>query len=277
MGTQGFLFTNALQIPDLFMGPYQTTERFGFLIFSLMLVCAILHENFLAMKGESSYTGLLIRGLLVVGLLILYERFFVWVVYGSDLLAKAILPEEEFKQVVQAVFREILEEKDLGVLKFFSIITVLNFITYSFAMALLGVLTWLRFMLLALLYVLGPILIGAGIYKGTAQGLRFWLKSLVSVSLWTVVLAILMKVVSTMNLTAIYEAAETNASFVFSANILFILLFISVPILTHQIASGGAVSGLATTAIGIGSALAGRAALAGAGKVGERIRGGGPR
>jgi hypothetical protein len=253
--TDQFLFTNVLQIPDLFSSPYQTTIRIAFILFSIMFIAAVLHENMEALRGKSDYTGLFIRTILVIGLLVIYERFFVWIVYGMDLLSKAILPEEEFKQVVQAVFHEIGQNKDLGVLKFFSVITVLNFVTYTIALALLGVLSWLRFMFLALLYVLGPVLIGTGVYKSTSQGLGFWLKSLISVASWTVVLSILMKVIATMNITSIYLPHETNSASVFAANILFILLFISVPLISHQITNRGSLSGLGSAVIGIGTAF----------------------
>lgn len=250
------LFTNALQIPSLFVGPYETTFRIALLIFSLMFVVAILHENIQSLKGESDFIGLFIRTILVLSLLLIYERFFTWIVYGMDLLAKAILPEEEFKQVVQVVFHEIKEKKDFGLLKFFSIMTVLNFITYAVAIALLGVINWLRFVFLSLLFVFGPILAAFGVYKSTSQGLQFWLKSLISVSLWIVVLAILMKVISTMNLASIYLPKETNSAAVFAANILFILLFISVPLISHQITTSGSLSGLGSAVIGIGTAFA---------------------
>ncbi len=253
--TDQSLFTNALQIPNLFSSPYGTMRGISFFLFSVMFVIALLHENFEAIKGTSDYRGLLIRVLLIVSLLIFYERFFTWIVYGMDLLSKAVLPEEEFKEVIKAVFHEIGEKKDFGVLKFFSVITVLNFITYAVALALLGVITWLRFVFLSLLFVFGPILIAIGVYRATSQGLGFWLRSLVGVSSWTVVLSILMKVISTMNVTSIYVPRETNSASVFAANILFILLFISVPLISHQVTSSGTLSGLGSAVIGLGTAF----------------------
>ena len=258
MPTDQILFTNALQIPDLFSSPVETTMRLAFILFSLMLPVAILHENIQTIKDSSDYPGLFIRAVLVLGLLLVYQRFFTWIVYGTDLLAKAILPEEEFKEVVRQVFQEIGKGKDLGILKFFSIMTTMNFITYAVALALLGVITWLRFVFLALLFVVGPILIGVAVYKEVSQGLRFWVKSLISVSSWTVVLSVLMKVISVMNLTSIYLPQETNSASVFAANILFILLFISVPIIAQQITSGGTLSGLGSAVIGIGTAFIAR-------------------
>jgi hypothetical protein len=258
MPADQFLFTNALQIPDLFASPVATTMRLAFILFSVMLPVSILHENVQTLKDSSDYPGLFIRIILVVGLLIVYERFFTWIVYGMDLLSKAILPEEEFKEVVRQIFQEIGKGKDLGILKFFSIMTAMNFITYALALALLGVITWLRFVFLALLFVVGPLLVGVAVYKEVSQGLRFWIKSLVSVASWTVVLSILMKVISVMNLTSVYLPRETNTASVFAANILFILLFISVPIISHQITSGGTLSGLGSAVIGIGTAFIAR-------------------
>jgi len=220
-----------------------------------MFIVAVLHENFLVMKDRSDFKGLFIRVVLVVGLMILYERFFVWIVYGTDLLAKAILPHEEFQEVVKTVFREITEKKDLGGFDTRIILTILNYLTYIVALIALGVLNWLRFVFLSLLYVFGPVLVAFGVYKSTSQGLVFWLRSLVAVSLWTVVLSILMKVISVMNVIAIYLPEETNAAAVIAANVLFILLFISVPLISHQITSSGSISGLGSAVVGIGTAF----------------------
>ena len=258
MNNQGFLFTNVLQIPDLFSSAYGVTASAAAVLFPIMFIAAILHENFQVMKDRSDYAGLFIRTILVVGLMILYERFFVWIVYGTDLLAKAILPHEEFQEVIKTVFREITEKKDLGGFDTRIILTVLNYLTYIIALVALGVLNWLRFVFLSLLYVFGPVLVAFGVYKSTSQGLVFWLKSLVSVSLWTVVLSILMKVISVMNVIAIYLPEETNAAAVIAANVLFILLFISVPLISHQITAGGSISGIGSAVVGAGTAFIAR-------------------
>ncbi len=258
MNDQGFLFTNVLQIPNLFESAYATTAAAGAIIFPLMFIVAVLHENLLAMKDRSDYTGLFVRVVLVVGLMILYERFFVWVVYGTDLLAKGILPHEEFQEVIKAVFREITQKKDLGGFDTRIILTVLNYLTYIVALVTLGILNWLRFVFLALLYVFGPVLIAFGVYKATSQGLVFWIRSLVSVSLWTVVLSILMKVISVMNVIAVYLPEETNSAAVIAANVLFILLFISVPLISNQVTSGGSISGLGSAVVGLGTAFVAR-------------------
>ncbi|MDA9101348.1 hypothetical protein N9K06_01585 [Omnitrophica bacterium] len=258
MNSQGFLFTNVLQIPNLFSAAYGSTAAAAAVMFPVMFIAAVLHENFLAMKDRSDYTGLFVRALLVVGLMIFYERFFVWVIYGTDLLAQSIMPHGAFQDVIKAVFREITQKRDLGGFDTRIILTVLNYLTYIIALVTLGILNWLRFVFLALLYVIGPVLISFGIYKATSQGLVFWLRSLVAVSLWNVVLAILMKVISVMNVTAVYLPQETNSAAVIAANVLFILLFISVPLIAHQITSSGSISGLGTAVVGIGTAFAAR-------------------
>ena len=258
MNDQGFLFTNVLQIPDLFSSAYTVTASAAAVLFPLMFIAAVLHENFLAMKDRSDYRGLFIRTVLVVGLMILYERFFVWIVYGTDLLAKAILPHEEFQQVIKTVFREITEKKNLGGFDTRIILTIINYLTYIAALVALGILNWLRFVFLSLLYVFGPVLIAFGVYKSTSHGLVYWLRSLVAVSLWTVVLSILMKVISSMNLTAVYLPEETNAAAVIAANVLFILLFVSVPLISHQITSGGSMGGMGSAVVGFGTAFIAR-------------------
>ena len=52
MTNQGFLFTNVLQIPDLFTSAYGVTASAASVIFPLMFIVAVLHENFLVMKDQ---------------------------------------------------------------------------------------------------------------------------------------------------------------------------------------------------------------------------------
>jgi transposase len=178
-----------------------------------------------------------------------------WLVRHPRIVCHFIPTSSSWLNLVERWFREITEKKDLGGFDTRIILTILNYLTYIIALVALGVLNWLRFVFLSLLYVFGPVLIAFGVYKSTSQGLAFWLKSLVSVSLWTVVLSILMKVISVMNVIAIYLPEETNAAAVIAANVLFILLFISVPLISHQITSSGSISGLGSAVVGIGTAF----------------------
>lgn len=250
------LFSNPLQIPNLFSGTFTTTLHLGFVVFSFLLIVALLAENIKGINGQSSYTGLFIRALMLIGLFIGYEWFFTGIVYGLDLMAKAVLPEQEFQEILKKVFYEAANKKDFGILSFFSVITFVNFLTHLTALILLGLLTWLRFIFLALLYVMGPILAGFAIYDATSNGLKFWIRSLISVSAWTLVLSLLMKVISTMNIAALYfNPTQINTVSVIAANCLFILLFVSVPVISHLITSGSSISSLGTAVVGLTTAF----------------------
>jgi hypothetical protein len=202
------------------------------------------------MRGEADYVKLFLRLILIVSLLVLYERFFVWIVHALRLLADSIFSKEQYEETIKAIFQEIRGEKDMGFFSFQSLLRGLNGITYHIALALLSVLHWLQFILLSFLYILGPILIAVGIYEKTAQGLGFWLKSVIEVSSWQVLLSILLKVIATMNLTAIYFPQNSNTVAVFAANILFIVLFILVPLISRQIVSQGSLGGVGSLALG---------------------------
>jgi hypothetical protein len=191
----------------------------------------------------------------VISFLIVYDRVFTWIVYGFELLSDAILPEQEFREVLTQVFRAFDEERDLGIFGFLSVLTVINLISYSVALSLATVLGWLRFIFLSLLYVIGPLVGAFAVFRPGRSGISFWFRSMVSVSAWTVVLSLLMKVISTMNLTAVYQPEDTNQAAVLAANLLFILLFIFVPVITHQITSGGTVNSTASAVLGIGTAF----------------------
>lgn len=254
----GFLFTNVLQIPNLFEQPFALLMRLSFVLFSFFFIAAVLHENVQAMKGQSDYTGLFIRVLLIIGLLIIYDRFFTMIVYGMDLLADSILPHEEFQQTAKAFFDAPFDWKYFWKFDQRISLAVMNYVTYAIAGAVLGANFILRFALLSALYLIGPIVAGMAVYKVSSRGLEAWIRSLVAISAWKVLLAILMKVISVMNLTAIYASEDTNFLVVLTANIVFIVLFILVPIMTNQFVGGPGIGGLGSVVLGTVAALTGR-------------------
>jgi hypothetical protein len=248
--------SNPLQIPSLFAADYAVTARIGFVLFSIMLVVAILHENIQGMRGEADYARLFIRVILVVSLLVLYERFFVWIVQALRLLGDSIFSKEQYEETVKAIFNEIRDNRDMGFFSFQSLLRGMNWLTYHVALAVLSVLRWLQFILLSTLFILGPIVIGVGVYREASQGLVFWIRSVIEVSSWQVLLSIFLKVISTMNLTAIYFAQDANSLSVFAANILFIVLFILIPLISRQIVSGaGSLGGAGSIALGVVAAF----------------------
>ena len=250
------LFTDVLQIPTLFDGLFISIQRIGFLLVLPILAIAILHENLMAIEDKSDYRALFVRVISVLGLLILYKQFFIIVTSGMDLVSETIMPRAEFQHVIQSIFTEITNHKDFGVFNLLkgALIGSATYITYALTFIAYTVLIWLRFMLLALLYIAGPILVVFGIYHKTAGVLSSWLKSLFQVSAWSVTLSLLVRIASYMNLMAIYNLPTTNAISVISANVLFVLLFVFTPAITRSLIHEGAIGNVGSTMIGIATA-----------------------
>ena len=247
------IFTNALQIPSLFEGLYVSIQHIAFLLVLPVLGIAILHENTVQIEARGNYGGLFVRVLLVLGLLIIYKRFFIMITYGTDLLGETIMPDDEFDRVLQSVFTEVKRDKDFGVFNFFkgSLLSGVTYITYTLTLVAYTVLIWLRFMLLSLLYIAGPILIAFGIYHKTSGALGSWMRSLFQISAWTVTLSLLVRIASHMNLTAIYNIENVNTISVITANVLFVLLFVFTPAITSSLISEGGIGNIGSTMIGI--------------------------
>jgi len=247
------IFTNALQIPSLFEGLYVSIQHIAFLMVLPVLGIAILHENTMQMEARGNYGGLFVRVLLILGLLIIYKRFFTMITYGTDLLGDTIMPDDEFNNILQSVFTEVRQDKDFGVFNFFkgSILNAVTYMTYLLTLVAYTVLIWLRFMLLSLLYIAGPILIAFGIYHKTAGALGSWMRSLFQISAWTVTLSLLVRIASFMNLTAIYNIENVNTISVITANVLFVLLFVFTPAITSSLISDGSIGNVGSTMIGI--------------------------
>lgn len=247
------LFTNALQIPSLFETLFLSLRQTAFILVLPVMVIAMVHENFMQIEDRGNYTGLFVRVLMILGLLIIYDRFFVVVTYGTDLLSKTIMPEEEFQNVLKTIFTEIKENKDFGVFNLFkgALLNSITYVTYVLTYIAYTVLIWLRFMLLSLIYISGPILIVFGIYHKTSGALNAWLKSLFQVSAWVVTLSLLVRIASYMNLTAIYNIEHVNTISIITANVLFVLLFVFTPAITASLLSEGSIGNIGSTMIGV--------------------------
>ncbi len=247
------IFTDVLQIPSLYDALYVSTSRISFLLVLPIMVIAILHENTLQIEGRGNYTGFFVRLGLILGLLVIYKSFFSAVTYGTDLLGKAIMPDSEFNNVIQTMFTQIKKNTDFGIFSFFkaALINTITYITYLFTYVAYTVLIWLRFMLLSLLYVAGPILIVFGIYHKTSGPLASWIKSLFQVSFWIVTLSLLVRIVSYMNLLALYNLDHVNTISIVTANVLFILLFVFTPVITSTLITEGSIGTIGSTMIGI--------------------------
>ncbi len=247
------LFTDVLQIPSLFEGLYGSVQQIAFLLILPVLLIAILHENLTQIEGDGHYTGLFIRVLVILGLLILYKSFFMAITHGMDLLGKTIMPDQEFSKVIKTIFTEITQNKDFGVFNFFkgALINGVSYITYLLTFIAYTVLIWLRFMLLSVLYIVGPILIVFGIYSKTAGALNSWMRSLFQVSAWIVTLSLLVRIASYMNLMSIYDINNVNTISIITANVLFVLLFVFTPAITSALISEGSIGNIGSMMIGI--------------------------
>jgi hypothetical protein len=250
------IFTDVLQIPSLYEGLYVSILRIAFLLVLPVMVIAILHENTIQIEGRGNYTGFFIRLGLILGLLVIYKSFFSAVTYGTDLLAKTIMPDQEFKSIVQTIFSEVKKNTDFGTFNFLkgALLGSITYLTYASTYVSYTVLIWLRFMLLSLLYIAGPILIAFGIYHKTSGPLASWMKSLFQVSFWTVTLSLLIRIVSYMNLLSIYNLDHVNMISVITANVLFVLLFIFTPAITSSLITEGSIGTIGSTMIGMATA-----------------------
>ncbi len=247
------IFTDVLQIPAIYDPLYLSISRISFLLVLPVMAMAILHENVLQIEGRGNYTGLFVRLGLIMGLLILYKEFFSAVTYGTDLLAKTIMPDDEFSKVLQTMFTQVRSNADFGIFNFFkaALINSITYITYLVTYIAYTILIWLRFMLLSFLYVAGPILIVFGIYNKTSGPLHSWMKSLFQISFWIVTLSLLVRVASYMNLVAIYNLDHVNTISVITANILFVIMFVFTPSITASLITDGTIGHFGSTAIGI--------------------------
>lgn len=252
----GALVIDVIQIPTFFWDLYQDIFRISLYLILPVFAVAIIDENVSAITGEANYLKVFIRLGLVLGLLLIYNKFFMTVVEGMQMIADFILPKGEFLDTLKRIFEQVPKAQTWNFFTFakINIMGALTLTSYVLAFVSFKLFFLARYMFLSLLFVLGPLQIVFGIYKRTSGGLTSWIKSLFQVSAWAIVIALLIRVISVLNHEAVINFDDTNTLILFSLNLFVALLFIFTPFLTTILTSGGSIGGAGSAMIGIATA-----------------------
>jgi hypothetical protein len=253
--------TGFRSVEDIFLvfGPfYEEVREVGCWVLFVFLTLALIREFLQSVGGKSDYTGLLTRGILIAGAIAVYTPFFHHVIHGMDLLANFFMPDEDFKRSMEQVFIAFRQDKDLGMIALMKMTFIEWLIqgTYNLAYAVIRAFTWIRLIFLSALYLIGPIMLGVGIFlPKMATG---WIRWIFEVASWKVVLALFVRILVEMNFFEVYAKATTPGLDLFAMNLIIIFIIILfVPLFSAMMIRGtGSFSGAGGAVLGLGGALA---------------------
>ena len=266
----------------------KTILPFAFIVFLFAMAIR------LYLNQEGGYMKEIFYMIFIISLLIMYNVVWNWldaVVHG---IATAIMPANEVSEFFKTLFSETSPKINIWDIN-------LNLILGALAAAIAGIaawiIEWLRFLLLAFMYLIGPIVISLSIIPPLRPLLKAWIRDTIEIMSWLITLAILYQILNTLISTYIDFPSLTNTDPIVMAAILilFIVLVLLAPMLTGKlykggmgamgsiasaaatmIITGGTAAGLGAAGVtggglagGLGAKLAGRGAGAAAGNAGS--------
>ena len=247
----------------------KTILPFAFIVFLFAMAIR------LYLNQEGGYMKEIFYMIFIMALLIMYNTIFLWLDAVCDGIAHAIMPSNEVATFFKTLFSQTAPKISIWDLN-------LNLILAAAAAAIAGIaawiIEWLRYLLLAFMYLIGPIVISLSIIPPLRPLLKAWIKDTIEIMAWLITLAILYQILNTLMSTYINFPSLSNSNPVVMAAImiLFIILVILAPLLTGKLYKGGmgalgSIASAATTMIMTGGVAVG---LGAAGVTGGGLAGG---
>jgi len=214
------------------------------------LCCALIQEQRRAVSGASDFTRVLYRLLFFVALLSGYFFFFQWILDAAQALGDLFLQDDQISALAEKMYQNF-QNWNLGSMQLAKaiLVGVVAYITYIAAFIVFMLFFLARYMLLAMLFVLGPIVFAFSVWDVTSR-FKIWLILMIQTALWTVVLKFIIAVSIGFSLDEIYGTGQANLIFVIAANILFVYMLIKTPAITSTIVGGASFGFLASDMIG---------------------------
>ncbi len=213
------------------------------------LCCALIQEQRRAASGASDFTRVLYRLLFFVGVLAGYSFFFGWIINAAQALGDLFLQDDQVSALAEKMYESFVSW-NLGKMQLAKavLVGIVAYITYLAAFIVFMLFFFARYMILAMLFVLGPVVLAFSVWEVTAR-FRIWLMLTIQAALWTVVLKFIIAVSLGFALDEIYGSGQANLIFVIAANILFVYLLIKTPAITSTIVGGASFGFLASDMI----------------------------
>lgn len=221
--------------------------------FGIFLVIALLMEQARAIKGKETpdIRGVLVKAGFVFAGLVLYRHIFGKIVAFNEVIAMSLLNLEDFAKF-KTLLAGHLDKLPTSVLKMtFNSFLVTGFIYTS----MIGevVLQYFRYVLLALLYVLGPLAFVSALLPEAARLTKGWFVTLLQVSFWIVILRVTQAVMLSINIEQVLTNGDMMG-YLFVTVLMTALIFFT-PLISERLLSGSNISLMGGVAMAAGTAM----------------------
>lgn len=212
--------------------------------YQLMTICAaiafIVHQYTVA-DGKSDVKIIVFKLIGYLSIFSLYNAFFVVTENIALGIASEILPAESFK----AFFNSISQGMKSNLEEYFNVLGVIQSgisgllvtLTYIIASVAYKIIIILKILILGIFYITGPFIFALSILPGSGNLAIAWVKNVISISCWPIIMNILLLLQKTIGL-ATFHAHPENFIPLVAANITFTFTLLSTPVFSAMLVYG---------------------------------------
>ena len=229
----------------------QATMPVASAILIFALACALIQEQRRAASGASDFTKVLYRLLFYISLLAGYPFLFQWIVEATQILGDLFLMDSEITSLTQSMYQQF-SNWNLGAVTIGRAVLhgLVAYLTYLAAFIIFMLFFLARYMILALLFVIGPVVIAFSVWEDAAR-FRVWLVGLIQVASWVIILKFVIAVSLAFSFDKIYGTSQVNMFYVIAANILYVVMLWHTPAIASTLIGGVSLGFLGSQIIGI--------------------------
>ncbi|MCL4321995.1 MAG: hypothetical protein M1478_04540 [Deltaproteobacteria bacterium] len=192
----------------------------------------------LYLNEEKGYMKEIFYMIFIISILVMYNTIFLWLNSVIEGIAHGIMPTSELRLFLKNIFNWKHPFIDFLALSMGAFASTAALTLASIAV---WILEWLRYILLAFLYLIGPITISLSMIPPLRPFLKAWIKDTIEVMSWIIVSAILFQVFNTvLSIGNTYPSLQNLDPMAVAGIYTFlVILIILTPYLTSKLYQGG--------------------------------------
>lgn len=247
------LLLDVTLIPEKLGGLAAVTKAIAVPVFGFLIPATILQMNLQAIEAKQrpSYSGLLMRVIVVVLCLLSYNRLFYFMLKLSQVMSFAILSEQQWGQFLVTGFKakgtSPLEVLVKGVS---SVQGLILFLTTLLTLLVREVVVMLQACFLSLLYAFGPLALACAVNEGSSKIAKSWFATTLQVAFWTFFMRLALRVWLTLAPMAqgVGSMADDYVG-ILAVNLTFFFLILNTPRISALLLSGDNLASFGTFAM----------------------------
>jgi len=216
-----------------------TMARIAGFVFAALFVIALLDNQVKMIGGDDGgLRKIFRRAVLVFCGLVLYRHIFLKIVALNEVISMCLLNLDEFSKF-RTLLLAHLDQQAVSLLRMNIATAVTTLFLFSAAIAE-TLLQYFRYIILAILYVIGPLAIVCGMLPKASELTKAWFSTLLQVSFWVIVLRASQAVMLSIGLEQVLNNGEIMG-YLFVSVLITAMVFFT-PLISERLLSGANIS-----------------------------------